>query len=484
MMRCVARRSWAERRAGVALVFAITAIPLAGMIGLAVDFSFFVQAKAQLNLAADTAALTAAKTAANAFTAQKANYIALGNDAGNQWFKAQAGTVTDTSVGAYTVAVTQSGTLFTANVTYNGNVGSFFGPLFGVANMAIGGSAVANISTSVYVNVQFLLDNSSSMLIASTPAGVDWMAKNTPALKNDSNYVYSTNFASLKGYACGFACHWTSTLHPTTGQPADLYGFARANNIQLRFDVLKSATQSAITTLQTQATTIANNSGNTVTAPYSVGIMTFIDSNSTTPTTTTAGPFQVYPAVSSAKTYTVDSNLGNAATAAAAINVPVTDDHADTDFPTNMSTLSANSTAAGDGSTAAKAKKSLIIITDGLADYGARSIPSSEGPLNPANCAAMKSLGYSVFVLYTTYATVLTSTYPSGGNTYINDPLTLSNESLRNYVEGSPSTMVTALQSCASQPSYYAEASDPTAVTAALNQLVQAAVGNASRLTN
>jgi hypothetical protein len=249
--------------------------------------------------------------------------------------------------------------------------------------------------------------------------------------------------SGLGGLGCAFACHWDAGNK-------DYYGVARSNNIQLRFDVLQTAVVAAINQMIAQQM-IANQ--------FSVSIYTF---NTTL--------VQAYPANANQATST---DLPGAISAAQAITSPVVQDAANTDFPTIMNSLATVNTAAGDGSTVTTRKKALIIVTDGLADYGSRSTPTSKGPIDPANCTAMKNLGFNVYVLYTTYITT-----PS------NLLLPFDNIALLPYINGTTSpAMATSLQSCASAPTNYAEASDPAAINTAMTQMLQAALGNGGRFT-
>ncbi len=435
-----------ERRAGVALVFALTLIPVLGLIGLAVDFGFVSQAKSQLNLAANSAAMSATMTAAEAFTANQPNYIAQGQAAGQQWFAAQTGTVANTAVKSPTVTVVQNGGLFTGTVSYTASLPTFLGRLFGVSTVSMGGSSTASMPTKSYVSVNFLLDNSSSMLLAATPSGISTMNNATSSLTPAQQSQVPDGLGGLK---CSFACHWTSS---NAGYPqlvsADYYGLARSYGVQLRFDVLKQATQTAIQTMISDEL-IANQ--------FSVTVDTF----NTTLT-------QVYP-TSQSQTSTTD--LADAYAAVDAVQSPVTPDQANTWFPTIMTQLANSTTAAGDGSSAASPKKALIIVTDGMADYGSRSIPTTEGPLDPANCSAMKAKGYSIYVLYTPYSS---------------DPtvLVFGNSALAPYLNGTASPgMVASLQACASSPNDFAQASDTTTIIADMNQMVQSALGAGGRFT-
>jgi Flp pilus assembly protein TadG len=445
------RRCLRDRSAGVALMFAVSVFPITAVLGVAIDLGFITQSKAQLNAAADAAALAAATTAATAFTSGMQNYIALGQAAGSQWFSSQGTAVMETTAPTATVAVTQSGSVFVSTVNYSAIVTPYFSQLFGISTVPLSGLSSATISTQAYISVTFLLDNSSSMLIAATPAGVSnlnaWTPIGATTPNNPSGLTASSVPSGLGGLQCAFACHWDANGN-------DYYGLARKNNIQLRFDVVQSAVAAAIGQMITLEL---------IPSQFSVGIYTF---GTPAPNVLT----KIYPA-----NQTSSTDLADGATAAAAIQSPVVIDVANTDFPTAMVQLAQASPAAGDGSSTTSPKRALIIVTDGLADYGSRSIPTTEGPINPANCAAMKALGYSVYVLYTTYIT---------------DPealILVNNTALYNYITVAPpatSLMDTSLASCASAPSNYQKASSPAAIATAMTQLLQAALGNGGRFTN
>jgi hypothetical protein len=426
-------------------MFAVSVLPITALIGVAIDLGFVTQSKVQLNSAADAAALAAAKTAANAFTAGLPNYIALGQAAGSQWFSSQGTRVLNTKQPTAAVTVVQSGSVLLSTVSYQATVPTYFASLFGIATFPVGGLSSATITTNAYVFVTFLLDNSSSMLIAATQAGVDKMNTITPVGANTSFKPTGLTASSvpdgLGSLHCAFACHWDASGN-------DYYGLARNNNIQLRFDVLQSALAAAITQMIAQEL---------IASQFSIGVYTF-----------GATLTKIYP---SNANQTTSTDLHSGIAAAAAMQSPVVPDQANTYFPAVMRLLVNASAAAGDGSSAANPKKALIIVTDGLADYDLRSTPTSKGPINPADCTAMKALGYSIYVLYTTYITT-----PS------NWVLPFDNIDLLPYINGTKTpAMATSLQSCASSPTHYAEASDPTAITTAMNQLLQAALGNGGR---
>jgi Flp pilus assembly protein TadG len=189
-------RTLSCRKATVSLIFAIALIPMLMMVGLAIDFGFYTEAQAQLDLAADSSALHAVRialqvyeneTQANSQTSV-ADALNKGQTAGTAWFTAQLGNVPQSQ---YAITPTvqlsfNSGTnQITAQVNYAGVILTHFAKLFPAnwpeyPNWGIAGAATAVISTLTYSEFDFLVDNSSSMLIASGPADIQALEALTP----------------------------------------------------------------------------------------------------------------------------------------------------------------------------------------------------------------------------------------------------------------------------------------------------------------
>lgn len=445
-MKHLMRRCLRDQSAGVALVFAISVLPVIGVIGIAVDFGLATQAKTQLNLAADAAALAAAKGAADAFTAGKsvAEAQTAGRTAGLEWFNSQAGTVLGTTLQPPVVTwLPTPDPVFSPQVTFQGTVKPYFASLFGINTIALGGSSTAIITTNAYVSVTFLLDNSSSMLIAATQGGVNTMVAATPYPDKKSRDAVPRGLGQVQ---CAYACHWDKDNNDYYGLALDAQNGGK-NRITLRLDVLTQAAENAIQKMRDQRK---------IDNQFSVAVYTFRRHLNL-----------VYPD---------NTDLVSGKAAAGGVQVPLVSDNGDTDFPTVMTelvTASAKTSPAGDGSSTTKRRKALIIVTDGMADYykdgknDGRVIPDSEGPIKAADCAGMKSLKYSIYVLYTTYIATPT------------DLMLHFDPNLAPYVP----SIVPALKSCASAPTNYAEASDPTAINTAMTQLLQSALSNSGRYT-
>lgn len=185
-----------DRRAGVTVLFAAAVIPMIALVGLAVDFGIWEQVNANLQLAADAAALNAVKLAGNAELQNDANYITEGQTAGQKWFTAMVGTYD----GTITPTVTVSGTTtITATVTYTGTVNPLFGKmLYGLSGSTgsypLNGEAQAVVTTAPYLEIDMLLDNSGSMSIAGTLAGEGVLSAALPCDPSDE-WVTTTGVA-------------------------------------------------------------------------------------------------------------------------------------------------------------------------------------------------------------------------------------------------------------------------------------------------
>src|SRR3978361_224632 len=133
-----------DRCGSVALLAGLLALPLLGLIGLAIDFGTATAAKAQLDLAADAAALVATTSASNAYLAGVADPVTFAKAAATQRFQAQTGNQTGISISTIKVAVHQSGTLFSADVDYTAAVQTTLARLFGLSTIAVTGQSSAS----------------------------------------------------------------------------------------------------------------------------------------------------------------------------------------------------------------------------------------------------------------------------------------------------------------------------------------------------
>jgi Flp pilus assembly protein TadG len=209
----------AHRSAAVSLLFATMVIPLLLIVGIAVDFSFYITAHAQLDMAADSAAMHAVRAAALATqnsapsSGSTTNYQYAGTLAGQQWFAAQAvplpgvsaltGTSQSngaTSLPAVSVSITYTAPKYTATVTYSGKLKTIFGGIAGVTSWPITGTATSTLGYN-YVDIAIMIDNSQSMLIGATQSDVATMNVNTPCAVVTPTASGATPGLGMGGYS-------------------------------------------------------------------------------------------------------------------------------------------------------------------------------------------------------------------------------------------------------------------------------------------
>src|SRR5947208_4919891 len=131
-----------HRKGNVAVIFALSMVPMLFLCGMVLDYAAAIQRRAQLNAAADAAALAAVSAALMSQSTGQSIKIAT------NMFNAQASTITGVSVNAPTVAVTQSGLARTATVSYTGSSSNAFAKLLGTTSWVLSGTATAGASSA------------------------------------------------------------------------------------------------------------------------------------------------------------------------------------------------------------------------------------------------------------------------------------------------------------------------------------------------
>ena len=164
----------------------------------------------------------------------------------------QASTVTGLNYSVPTINITQNGLVRTATVSYTASSANAFSGVLGNKSWPIAGSSTATSSYSPNVDFYLLLDNSPSMAIAATTAGINTMVSNTKAQGG-----------------CAFACHETNPKADNLGNPGGIDNYQLAKNLGVvtRIQNLNAATQSLMDT----ATTTMQNFKST----YRMAIYTF-----------------------------------------------------------------------------------------------------------------------------------------------------------------------------------------------------------------
>jgi Flp pilus assembly protein TadG len=352
------RRLAADRAGNIAPLFALTLVAVMGIIGIGIDYGQLSNRKATLDTFADSASLAAVTPALLSQT------DTASINAATTVFNSQASSIK--GIGPVTVTVTASdnGLSRTVTVNYQTTSKTSFGGLIGVTSAAISGSSQSIGQVPPNIDFYLLLDNSPSMAIAATTAGINTMVSNTPD-------------------QCAFACHESDT------SPNDYYGLARSLGVPLRMDLLAQATQNLMSTAQTAST--ANN------ATYRAAIYTFnIGFNTITPLTSSLSTAQSQAA--NIQLYEVPAQNWN--------NDTITNyTNAMTQMNTIMPNPGGGTTTAGD-----TPQEVMFFVTDGVEDEtvgGARV----QSLMDPSYCTTIKNRGIRIAVLYTTYLPLPTNAW-------------------------------------------------------------------------
>jgi Flp pilus assembly protein TadG len=474
MLRVWMRQFSRDRRGNVAIIFALSIIPIMFFAGMGLDFAAATQKRVKLNAAADSAALAA--VAPGMMSQSDAAAIT----AAQHMFTAQAAAVPQLNVNASqpNVTVTHTGLARNVNVSYTANSVNAFPNVLGLLTggtaqqyWPISGSSQASSTIPPDINFYLLLDNSPSMALAATTAGITTMNNNTTAQGG-----------------CAFGCHETNPTasdvagNPTVnGKQIDNYTLAQNLGVTLRIQNVAAATQSLMNSAQQYQT-----SNSQFNVAYNMAIFTFANN----------GVDPVFPPGCSTSSCTPSSNLSAAGTAASAVDVILVcsnnylgpyqngacqnnNSDEDTEFDTAMSQMNTLMPNPGTGASNSTPQEVLFIVTDGVEDKklsdtwqticketetGSRCQQEFDTQL----CTTIKNRGIFIAILYTVYQPL-----PATGNG--------SNSWYNSYVAPYLSKIGPNLQSCASPGLYFAVTTDQD-ISTAMTALFQASVATA-RLT-
>jgi len=423
-----------DRRGNVAIIFAITCIPLISMVGAAVDYTRALQIRSQLQAALDTASVGSIVQKSAAFItagSMAADGAVPGGDVDAiNIFKGNTSGRTGFTLTSTTATVNRANGVVTATMQFSADVSTSLTSVMGFSKMTVTGSSVATATMPNYIDFYLLLDNSPSMGVGATPADVALMVKNT----SDS---------------CAFACH---DLNNTN----NYYKLAKTLGVITRIDVLRTATQKLMDTAASTQT-------------YSNQFrMAIYDFGAAASTSGLRALFTLSSSLSSAKTAAGNIDLMT-------VNGQNDNNDQDTGYSAIFPAINTAISAPGAG-TAGAPLKYLFFVSDGVADEynpGNCLKPTTGGrcqsPINPALCTTLKNRGIKIAVLYTTYLALPT-------NAWYNSWIAPFNAGP--YGPSPNSQIASNMQSCAS-PGFYFEVSPTQGISDAMTALFQRAVADA-----
>jgi Flp pilus assembly protein TadG len=439
-----------NRRGNVAMMYALVAPVLVFAGGAAIDYGRAAQIHTKLNAAADAAALAALTPTMLQQSTQTAH------DASVAMFTGLTEGIPGLTVGAtqVTVSVTKGANTLIRDVqvSYSTSVNTIFAQVLGKSALPVSGSSQASAQAPPNIDFYVLLDNSPSMALPATDAGITSMQSLT---KNETTG------------GCAFACHqadtgtdqtdtiynpcgdgtsptvtatvngtkYTSAFCDPTKHKAQLdnYALARKNNITLRLDELNSGVSTLLQTASTAAQStmfatppkyrFAIDSMDSLWQISLTQLMT-LTSNYTSGWTAASANFGVME---------MYSNNNDCANSACSSSTTTPGGDVATNYDASLKTLSQASSIpnAGNGTNEPgdTPQEILFIVTDGVEDEesGSRRLeqtindlggdPSAApyGSLHGTNwCTTIKNRGIKIAILYTDYLKVPANSWYMG----------------------------------------------------------------------
>jgi len=479
-----------DRRGNVAMMYALMLPVLLFGAGLAIDYTHAAQVRTELNAAADAAVLAALTPS----MMQQSN--ATAQTAAQNMFNGQIAPLTSLAAGDTTVTITitnPNNNPLVRNVTvaYTAQNDNIFAGVLGAPTFLLAGSSTASASMAANINFYLLLDNSPSMALPATTAGITDMENLTPQQGSCAFACHqgSTNNGDSEGNPClkgtTYSTPTLSSPPPSTsrgtsycatsaGTQIDDFALARHNNITLRLDDLSAG----ITALMSDAYQTQQNAASippvyqfaayAMDSSWQIGM-----SSSTTPaynnlmamtTSYVSGWATASPNFGVMEYYANNEECGNAA---------CTSNGGGGDYATNydnaLGTMNTIMPNPGEGTNVAgdTPQEVLFIVTDGVEDEDTASCsePETSGrcqaPINPALCTTSKNRGIRIAILYTDY-------YQVTANSWYVD-----------WIEPFQSQIGPKLEACASPGLFYDAGLDSSNLGGALQALFNTVVQTA-----
>jgi Flp pilus assembly protein TadG len=519
-----------NKRGNVAIICALTALPLISAVGCAIDYSIASLIKTKLQAAADAATLATVSVNSSAYaTAQgmtSSGAISGGSTTAVNYFNANL-SAAPASTG-YTgltssATVTKSSQAVTAKMTFSANVPTYFMGIVGYKTMSVSGSSSASSTLPTYINFYLMLDVSGSMSFPSTTA--------------EQQRLMAVNPDNLGQYpnGCQFACHFTSQgacdqpdqgSIPATGHSYSGYipnpspggycqgftisrlgttptSFANGTNstnggnvnwtntavtscstagttscIQLRAD----AVGYAVTSLLSEATSTEAADG--VSSQFRVGLFPFIQ-NLCTSSANSSNSCSV--GLTSNLTGSTITTFANNLASQLDNGVNTTLGSGGTHFENALSSMNTLITSVGTGSNSSNALPYVFIVTDGSQDYQTQSGGNWSSQNWTANATVPYQNSATIIPPNTEQSTNYCTTIKNRGITiailYIPyQTIVNANSSFADnedgYANSNIANIPTALQNCASTNFFYT-ANTPTDITNALITMFEQAVTTA-----
>lgn len=371
------QRMLRNKRGNFGVLTSIMIVPIFMAAGLGVDVTNGFAVKAELDNAADTAAL-AALAGASADSRYRSGDSSKINKAikqdsreGQRFLKANIADEYGVTLNSLNVNVTTDGLDVVAEVAYVASVKTTLMGLFSNNTMEISNKVKASTRLAEKMNFYMLLDNTPSMGVAASVADIATMVNNTPD-------------------KCAFACH-------AVNDSDNRYNLAKKLGVKMRIDMVRESTQQLMDTAKQEE--VFN-------GQFKVGIYTFGAKAEEIKLTSVSNPSSDFAAQK------------NMASKVDLMSIPYQGYNNDqqTSFDTildQMEKVVSADTHVGDDT-----QKVIFLVSDGVGDsqkpYSCtKRLTGSrcQEPIDTRACAKIKDKGFSIAVLYTTYLPLPTNSW-------------------------------------------------------------------------
>jgi Flp pilus assembly protein TadG len=450
-------RFWCDRSGATAMIFVLALPVLMACVGGAIDYSGRLTAQNQLQDAVDAASVGAVATNSAAFIAGQNmtsdGPIPVGVTNATTIFNSNVANlkgVTNTQLNA---SVVKSKGFINASVTATGTYPTTFLGLFGFTTLPIAATSGSQNGMPPYIDFYLLLDVSGSMGLPSTNSEQTRLAAVNPDNKSlyPGGCTLACHFSGYQGYTLsrngGNSLNPQVTSCPTPGTSAC---------IQLRLDAVGYAVNALIQTAnQTQK----------YTDQFRIGLYPFI-----------RNMYAYYPVTYNISGSPSDSSTVNYAAANLAtlldtgVNASLGSGgtHFENALPQVSTVIQKN--GIGTGASVTSRQPWVFFVTDGSQDnqvYWSGSWSGSNHATyldanNAGLCAALKTVGIRIAVLYIPYQPIQNPNPSFAGDE-------------DDYANNNIANIPAPLKACAS-PGFYWTANTPTDITNAMNAMFNAAV--------
>jgi Flp pilus assembly protein TadG len=442
-----------NRSANVAVIAALTMVPIIFLLGMTLDFTQALRKKEQLDAAADAAAIAAVRPA----MLMQSDTVA--QSTANAIFMSVANNMSGlVATPTPTITITDSGLQRTVAVSYTAAaVNNFPKVLVNTASWPINGSATAQASSAP--NMNFYLDDSPSMGIGATLADINNLITATAPSKQPASSSQN----------CGFACHETNISHD--GGTKDNLTIARNNSVTLRIDLVTNAVNQLLNTW-----------ANCPQTGVSGGVMQCMSALNNT--TYKAALYTFDTGLNTLATLTTPTSAGTQVSDIALMSVLyqncVTSSSCNTDYGTNIAGALSSlngimpNPGLGSNSTGDTPQEVVFLVTDGVEDKIVSSCPNAtfagnsrcQQPLDTAMCTTIKNRGIKIAILYTEYLQLINL----GPSQNITDSWYMSWVNPYDGPTSSTGQIAQNLQACAS-PGFFSDVQTGGDISTALTNL-------------